>query len=465
MTRLASLAVLVLALASCTKDVPDWCNASDMSRCGAGQVCNVDTQTCVSIGDMPDAAACSATMACPGGQFCEVSAGICHDCGGLPAPGESAELCTAAAPVCDGFVCRACEVDAECDSSVCRHDGTCAAAATVIYAAPADQGNADCNTPSTACDIDQALDLVATGREVVHLAPGMYNHSGRITLDTDVALVGRDAILRRATIDGPAVEVDAGADVTFEFVRITGGNGSNGDGLVCANSSSVTLRAATIAMNNESGIDANNCTLSIEGSTFSGNTGGGVTTTGGSLTVSGSTFSGNTGGSPAVRSGSGTLIFVGNLVANNGSTSASVGGLEITNLSASGVGSRVEFNTIVRNAADVGLPTNISCAGSQLLVRNNIIWDGVGGSASPGGNCSYTFSIIGPTGAPGGNGVTSADPQFASTTTFTLSPTSPARGMADPASDLTGLAAVDANGTPRPSPAGGRADIGYDEVD
>ncbi|MBP9207102.1 MAG: hypothetical protein KBG28_24250, partial [Kofleriaceae bacterium] len=184
MTRLASLAVLVLALASCTKDVPDWCNASDMSRCGAGQVCNVDTQTCVSIGDMPDAAACSATMACPGGQFCEVSAGICHDCGGLPAPGESAELCTAAAPVCDGFVCRACEVDAECDSGVCLPDGKCAAAATVLYAAPADQGNADCNTPVTACDLDQALGLVTTNRFIVKLTgTAEYNRTQSIILN------------------------------------------------------------------------------------------------------------------------------------------------------------------------------------------------------------------------------------------------------------------------------------------
>jgi hypothetical protein len=467
MTRLASLAVLVLALASCTKDVPDWCNASDMSRCGAGQVCNVDTQTCVSIGDMPDAAACSATMPCAGDQFCEVSAGICHDCGGVSPAGQSAELCTdAAAPVCDGFVCRACEVDAECDSGVCRHDGTCAAAATVIYAAPAAIGVGDCSTPANACDIYDANDAVDGTRTIIHLAPGTYNlEAGRLMVNADVTIVGRDAIVRRNANTGPVIETMNSADLTLEFATVRDGTGSAGDGLVCNAGSSMTLRGATVDSCDESGIDADGCTLSIEGSTFSGNTGGGLSTSGGSLTVSGSTFSGNTGLSPGVRSGSSTLVFVGNLVANNGSTSASAGGLVIENLSNSGAGSRVEFNTIARNTADTGLPTNIDCAGSQLLVRNNIIWDGVSGNPAPVGNCSYTYSIIGPSGTPTGMGVTASNPQFMNTTAFTLSPTSPARGMADPASDLTGLAAVDANGTPRPSPAGGRADIGYDEVD
>jgi hypothetical protein len=63
---------------------------------------------------------------------------------------------------------------------------------------------------------------------------------------------------------------------------------------------------------------------------------------------------------------------------------------------------------------------------------------------------------------PPGTGNSAADPGFANTTTGDLhiSATSPARGAADPASNLTGPAERDIDGQLRTSPA----DLGADEV-
>ncbi len=430
----AALACLLASsLPGCDSPNPAFCDPG--TPCPAGQVCNVDTQTCVSIGDMPDAAACSATMPCAGDQFCEVSAGVCHDCGGLPAPGQSAELCTdIAAPVCDGFVCRRCEADAECDSGVCLPDGACAAAATVLYAAPVDTGNPDCNTPVTACDLDQALGLVTTNRFIVKLTgTAEYNRTQSIILNEKVTLTGTVTI-RTNAIGDDGIIIGAGGDVTLVNLTVRDASGPSSDNIKCEQGGVVHLFDVNLLNADDVGLDADDCTatvfggtfsmnngggltlatagaLSIEGSTVSGNQGGGISSSGGSLTVSGSTVSGNQGG--GISSSGGSFDITNNFIVRNGdSNSSEFGGVVL----ASTLASRFAFNTVADNEVRNGtLVTTggVACGASMVTAGSNIVFRNAVGSTVNVGNqqtgaCVGAGSVVEVT----GNRIAFASPEI-----------------------------------------------------
>jgi hypothetical protein len=355
--RPALIVVLLSAAVGCSKDNPFYCPSGDCP---------------------PDAAVttgCMVSPECagdPAGEVCDTAGRTCVEC--LPA---EAAACMGATPVCgDDHSCRACEADAECGSGVCRHDGTCAAAATVIYAAPAAIGVGDCSTPANACDLYEANDAVDGTRTIIHLAPGTYNlEAGRLMVDVDVTLVGRGAIVRRNANLGPVIETMNSADLTLEFatVRDGAGDGSDGDGIICNSGSALRLRAVTVDSCDESGIDANNCTLSIEGSTFSGNTGGGISSTGGSFEIA-NTF-----------------------IVRNGNNGSNVGGVLLSSTQPS----VFRFNTVADNdIADISQASGVHCAsnmvtgGFNLLYRNRIDGTATGPAQQNNMNCSGASSVV-----------------------------------------------------------------------
>ena len=76
--------------------------------------------------------------------------------------------CTGVTPVCsdDKAACRACVADADCASGVCRDDGSCAAAANVIYASPV--GSSPTCVQAAPCNLTTAMGKVSATLNVLH---------------------------------------------------------------------------------------------------------------------------------------------------------------------------------------------------------------------------------------------------------------------------------------------------------
>lgn len=126
----------------------------------------------------------------------------------------------------------------------------------------------------------------------------------------------------------------------------------------------------------------------------------------------------------------------------------------------------MDFNSFTQNKTMNGTGPALHCDAGSFTARNNIMSNNAqtGATVQYGGSCAhaYSISISTPGTLPSGTGNSSADPSFVEPATgnLHLQANSPARGAADPASDLTGVAALDIDGDPRTKPA----DIGADQV-
>jgi hypothetical protein len=157
-----------------------------------------------------------------------------------------------------------------------------------------------------------------------------------------------------------------------------------------------------------------------------------------------------------------TFVIVGNMFFANGSSGGTVGGVSLQ--VAQNAANRLDFNSFNKNVTQDGLGTAIQCVAGTFTARNNIM-SGNGTLSNVnqvGGTCAHAYSIARPGTVPSGAGNGSADPLFVDTTTgdLHLQSSSPAKGGADPSSELTGVAAKDLDGDVRTSPA----DIGGDEL-
>jgi hypothetical protein len=96
-----------------------------------------------------------------------------------------------------------------------------------------------------------------------------------------------------------------------------------------------------------------------------------------------------------------------------------------------------------------------------FTARSNIMSDNTGGAAQFAGNCLHAYSISRPGAVPTGTGNTASNPVFvdAAAGNLHLAPASPARSAGDPATDLSGIAALDIDGDMRATPP----DIGADQ--
>lgn len=344
--------------------------------------------------------------------------------------------CTATTPICGtNNACRGCTAHAECSSSVCLADGSCAAEANVAYVAAG--GGGTCGKADPCGTLDVALQ---TGRPYVKFAAGLVKDNKTTTIDgkTVTILADAGAKLDRDG-DGPILVVQnsspANTSVQIFDLEITGATGvPGGDGIrLTANGGTPSLTLTHV--------------------TLDGNQGTGVVAAGGALTVTRSTLAQNTGG--GISEMNGTFVIVGNAFFGNGGISSSVGGVAITTASSSA--NRLEFNSFASNTTQATIGPAIHCVIGSFVARNNIMSDN-GTLALPdqfGGNCTHAHSIARP-GMPLPGATNSAsDPMFmdASKGDLHITSTSPARRAADPTSDLTGIAAHDIDGTPRMSPA------------
>lgn len=488
-------AVTSAGAVGCSKvDNPDFCcvhdceahGASGPVSCGSPRVCDADNFTCVdptnggpcnTPGDCPSVTPyCDETAhvcrQCLGAMGCTAMAPVCSDNGACTATCTDDNACTAFAgmqlghcettgaatgqcvecrtggtdcagntPVCDANRCRPCETGSECASGVCELDGgACVTETDVIYMAPG-AGGTSCTKGQPCGTFANALLRVGGTRRTISMAPGSYQERVAIANQT-VTIIGEGADLSETSV-GQIVDISGAATVKIEALRIHDGLGTSGTAVRCYDNGgapSVSMFRVTLDANTGKGIDAfSNCAVQLERSRVLHNIGGGVSVN------------------------SGTFRLENNFIAVNGGLSSSLGGVSLQSPSATGP-HLFQFNTVTGNGCVSTATSGVDClsVGNPLTFSNNIVYGNTGGTGKQvnGANCNWTYSDLGDNTA--GDGNITMDPQFVDTSqdNLHLMSTSPARDAADPAATIP----VDIDGDPRPSPTGGRSDMGADEI-
>ncbi|TMQ11051.1 MAG: hypothetical protein E6J90_35420 [Deltaproteobacteria bacterium] len=173
-----------------------------------------------------------------------------------------------------------------------------------------------------------------------------------------------------------------------------------------------------------------------------------------SLSLIRTTITNNPGGGASISSG--TFIIVGSVFFNNGGIMSPIGGISIS--TGPNAANRIEFNSFALNTSQDGVGPAINCVAGGFIAKNNIMSANrtpTTGANQFTGTCMHTYSIVQPGTIPTGTHNSGSDPLFSDSARgdLRLQATSPARGAADPGSDLTGVAAHDINGTLRVTPA------------
>jgi hypothetical protein len=430
--RLASLTLPFLAVAAlaaaCTKTNPDVCGSDP---CPPDAPPAIDGMT-----------GCTANPGICTGEASTCLNDECVDCG-TAANQESADCTATGLPVCGAdHACRACAADSECTSGVCE-SGTCIAAADVAYVSTTGTATTGCDLGAPCSTMAQALAAIGTTRRFINVAPGTYSVSGATTINATVTIRADGVTFERSTND-QILDV-TGGNVTIIGATVRGARGGgNADGIKCSNTASLRLARITIDDNDDRGVDASDCLLTMTRVLITSNRKGGVRLEAGRIDVTNA------------------------IVVGNGGLMESIGGLD---LNPTMPNSRIEFSTIRKNIAMPGRPGALDCSGTMIRAGNNIIYGSVNTDVEVLGSCEHRQSIVGPMNTPTGTGVQTlpiADVGFfdqngATAAALHITSTSMARGYAE-AGSTTGDTAVDFDGDPRPSPAGGRADVGADEV-
>ncbi len=339
-------------------------------------------------------------------SVCDTDKDVCVPCN---EPNTQAASCPAAAPVCSSQTCGVCTADAQCDSGVCRADGTCSLENTVVYVSL--QSIVTGCTSDLPCDLHTGLSKIEEQRNVLHLAPGTYAAPAGpagISIVVPTVIVGRGATVSRGAA-GPTIATSV--DLTVEFLTVTGGLSATGTG--------IEVTAGTFAMTR---------------SLVFGNKGGGVSISGGSFKITNSVI---------VENG------------DAGSPGSTFGGVRLTSTASDNV---FEQNTVAFNHSQIGNP-GLACttlpvfrARRNIVTSNNMVMtlpvmQAVG--------CNDTESYL-------SAGTAANDLNFASLASppnLHLTENSPATVRDIP--ELTTCQGVDIDGEARPK--NGFCDLGADE--
>lgn len=383
----------------------------------------------------------SGAAACATSDDCAAPSGICDLAGTgqcVQCTPDHAMACMASTPVCGvDRRCRACAAHGECPlSNTCLPDGTCADRSDVAYVDPAGTDNASCSLSAPCTRVAAAL---ATGRPYVKF-------HGRID---EPVVVGQQRSLSFLADPGATLtstRPSAGSQPVLT-IRDTGTSLSVYD-LNIADASDTA--AVGVVIPQASGDPL----LTLTRVTISNNPGGGILVSGGRLRLTQSMVRDNLGGGIMVNSPA-TFQIVGNVVVDNGTGDSPLGGIAISTVASPS--NRLEFNSFYQNASQDGIGAGVRCAAGAFVARDNIYFD----DGTPtnheqvSGTCAHTYSIVKPGSLPAGDGNMAADPGFvdASGGNLHVKAGSPAIGAADPAADLSGLAARDLDGTLRTRPA------------
>jgi hypothetical protein len=393
----------------------------------AAPVCS-DEHKCVGCTQEAECASYPSTPHCGSSGSCV----LCRDGGDCTDP---------AAPVCDSgaATCRACQADAECGSEICDEgSGRCVPESEIVYVDGASGVSSGPCTKTAPCKtIQLGVDAVSGIRSTVHVAPGSY--SDRVTISSKTVQISARGV-DLAPIAGPGLDVKGASTVVIEGIRIKNVGGVSGDGVRCTDDGSsptLSLIGVLVTKNSAIGVNATKCALTLTKSVVIDNDGGGV-----SLSLS-------------------DFSLINNMIVGNGGVSSTFGGVLVSGNPPSGVGgARIEFNTITRNSAQATSASGLICSLTSLALgfANSIVY-GNNGTAGQVSGCSWAYSDIGPDPVPGTGNISTA-PIFVNEAQndYHLAPNSPGINAADPSATVN----EDIDGDARP--AGGRSDMGADEV-
>jgi Cys-rich repeat protein len=456
------------ALPACSNNACRECSATH--ACGAdAPVCDVAESTC---------AGCTAETDCAtfaDRPHCSPTDGACVGC--------TADADCAAGQACleATRTCGACTADADCESGVCDEDtGACVATVNILHVDEKSASSSpDCSASSPCKTLLEAHARVAGDRKYILVHPGSYDGAtlegktvtvvgDRAVVDGSLRLSGPEVALYGVELRRGRLEL-AGDAATVDRVRVTQNLEANYNAIV-VDATSTTIRNSTIENNPTVGIIVNggrSTVTRIENCLIRDNAFYGVyaATVGTVVVVERSRILNNAVGGIAV--GGAGFNIINNFIAGNGTTTGASSGIEVSSNSPAG---QIEHNTIIGNVGNGGsLAAGIRCGnGTSLAFRNNIIYGNQpSGQPQVSGSCQHTYSVIGPSAPPVGQGNINADPLVvdAGDADFHLLPSSPARDAADPVRDRSAPGVtvnVDVDGERRP--AGARADIGADEI-
>jgi Right handed beta helix region len=371
----------------------------------------------------------------PGTPACDLmdNGGTCVQC-----TANDHAACSGGTPICPNHACVACTNDSDCGTDgLCLPTGACAASNSIIHVSATGLPAGACGAKNQPCSLANALAAVDAVRNVIKIddsGPYINNGAGNFYVTTNATIVAGNAVLHR-NVAGPILSISDNTAATIVGGTIEGALAPNGDGIACGTNSTLTVYGTIIQSNDTFGIQADGCNVvTLSRSQILSNKRGGV----------GDLF--------------GKFAFVGNVFANNGDSNNPNSAVKVS--TGFDPMNRLEFNTIANNTAQSGVNAGVDCiAGTGFTAHNNIIWNNTG-LAQITGNCSHSYSDIGPFTGPivPGTGNKKDDPML--TSTWHLGTGSPAIRGADPQADLTGIAAKDVDGDMRVAPA----EMGADQV-
>jgi len=297
---------------------------------------------------------------------------------------------------------------------------------------------------------------LATGRSYVKLH-GTTDEAVTIK-DRNVTVLADPGATLTRTSNGNILVIDGTSDVKIYDLAINGASGSGaGVSLLNGGTQSLTLTRVAMSGNNGTGgaILATGGTLTVSEGTISGNTGVGISASG-TLTVSRSTISANNAGGVQMNADN-VVTLTNNFVHHNGNdVSSSFGAFSLR----PAPGSKVQFNTIIDNKANMGTASagGVFCDVTGFVAEGNLVFAirGATTTVQTFGNCTYGNSFV--------MGTAAADntPQFVHPNTppfdYHLTSSTPTT-IRDAGGVCTGL---DFDGDTRP--VGAACDLGADEV-
>lgn len=459
--RLRIVVVLGLALAAAgtgckTVANPAWCDVDDPAEgCAAGFRCTVD-HACVLDGD--GGGVCETSSQCPAERgVCDDDDRTCRACAGpdecvgrdddrvLCATSGACVTCLGpadcddpAAAVCDpAGACLPCATSADCAAwpegvaaATCV-DGRCLVDADTAFVDGAEgcaTGDASAATP--ACTLADGLAsavLRDVGDVVVIAGGGPY---APVELEHAVRIHGQGRPTIRGTAGQTVVRIaGAAGDVELRGLRITGGTGAGGVGVVCEDGARCRLHDLEI--------DGNGLGVEID--------------LAGEARLTALVIHDNTSGGVSV--GRSALVFASSFVWRNGTGSSPVGGLRLGNGTAAEI--VVRHLTLLDNASDGSVAPGIQCE-IPLAITSTILWDHARTSVSD--ECALSYSSTET--LRDGVGNREGDPLVTATgasAELHLMPTSPCKDAGQPG--VVGLEA-DIDGEPRDA----TPDMGADEL-